>query len=215
VYAHTPAAPRPRPPVPEDRAFPARAAARRPVLVHSGLARTTGGVPRSVNRADFRGAVRQGPPPGLFALRYEVAVGWGQLAPARGAARARSPRPASVISRCRSPGSSTDVERAEPLPHPSLYAGQLLQNRHGRWLVVPHTCYAHCDRVVALVVVSRAGRVARCGTHDRDARRCFRPSAAAPAQARTCAARSLRPPASRRSGCFRCSNESGPVYRRS
>jgi len=33
------------------------------------------------NRSDFRGVVEQGPPPGLLALRDEVAVGWCQVAP--------------------------------------------------------------------------------------------------------------------------------------
>jgi hypothetical protein len=33
------------------------------------------------NRADFRRVVKQGPPPGLLALRDEVAVGWCQVAP--------------------------------------------------------------------------------------------------------------------------------------
>jgi GNAT superfamily N-acetyltransferase len=33
------------------------------------------------NRADFRDVVRQGPPPGLVALRDEVAVGWCRVAP--------------------------------------------------------------------------------------------------------------------------------------
>jgi GNAT superfamily N-acetyltransferase len=32
------------------------------------------------NRADFRDVVRQGPPPGLLALRDEVAIGWCQMA---------------------------------------------------------------------------------------------------------------------------------------
>jgi GNAT superfamily N-acetyltransferase len=33
------------------------------------------------NRGDFRDVVRQGPPPGLLALRDDVAVGWCQVAP--------------------------------------------------------------------------------------------------------------------------------------
>jgi hypothetical protein len=32
------------------------------------------------NRSDFRAVVKQGPPPGLLALRDEVAVGWCQVA---------------------------------------------------------------------------------------------------------------------------------------
>jgi GNAT superfamily N-acetyltransferase len=37
--------------------------------------------PAAGNRDDFRGIVRQGPPPGLLALRGATAVGWCQVAP--------------------------------------------------------------------------------------------------------------------------------------
>jgi GNAT superfamily N-acetyltransferase len=37
--------------------------------------------PPQRNRADFRLVVRQGPPPGLLALRDKVAVGWCRVAP--------------------------------------------------------------------------------------------------------------------------------------
>jgi hypothetical protein len=33
------------------------------------------------NRADLRRAVKQGPPPGLLALRDQVAVGWCRVTP--------------------------------------------------------------------------------------------------------------------------------------
>jgi hypothetical protein len=33
------------------------------------------------NRADLRNAVKQGPPPGLLALRGEMAVGWCRVTP--------------------------------------------------------------------------------------------------------------------------------------
>jgi GNAT superfamily N-acetyltransferase len=37
--------------------------------------------PADCNRADFRGVVEQGPPPGLLALREQLAVGWCQVVP--------------------------------------------------------------------------------------------------------------------------------------